>query len=84
MHQTMTLEIRHQILIDTATNEYVLRERFGNVKPIEWRYKTLDDAKAAHAKRQTFCKAIVASISPEAADAVADARQVDNLKAGNA
>lgn len=84
MHQTMTLEIRHQISIDTATSEYVLREMFGNVAPTEWRYKTLDEAKAAHAARQVLCKAIVASISPEASDAVADAREVDNLKAGHA
>ena len=84
MHQSMTLEIRHQISVDTVTREYVLREMFGQQPPKEWRFKTLDDAKAFHANRQLLCKQIVASVSPEAADAVADAREIDNLKAGRA
>lgn len=41
-------------------------------------------AKALHAKRQSLLKAMVASISDDARRAVEDAREVDNLKAGNA
>jgi len=84
MHQTTTLEIRHQISIDTETGDYVLREMFGGQPPQEWRLKTLDDAKALHAKRQSMLKELVASISAEARRAVEDAREIDNLKAGNA
>jgi len=80
----MTLEIRHQILVDTETNDYVLRERFGSLPPQEWRLATLDEAKALHAKRQQMLKELVASISRVARHAVEDAREVDNLKAGNA
>lgn len=82
MHQT--LEIRHQISIDPETREYVLREMFGAQPPMEWRFASLDDAKAAHARRQSQLKELVASISPEARKAVEDAREIDNLKAGNA
>ena len=84
MHQTMTLEIRHTITINGDPAQYVLREMFGEQPPQEWRFDTLNEAKAFHAARQVFCKAIVASVSPEAADAVADAREVDNFKAGDA
>lgn len=82
MHQT--LEIRHQISIDVATGDYVLREVFGNQPQKEWRFASLDDAKAAHARRQSQLKELVANISPEARKAVEDARHIDNLKAGNA
>lgn len=84
MHQTMTLEIRHQISVDTTTGEYVLRETFGARPSQEWRLTSLDDAKALHAKRLAFLKELVARISPEARAAVEDAREIDNLKAGNA
>ena len=84
MYQTMTLEIRHQISVDTNTGEYILREMFGEQPAQEWRFAALDKAKEFHAFRQKLCKAIVASVSPDAAMAVANAREVDNLKAGHA
>lgn len=80
----MMLEIRHQISVDTETGEYVLRETFGARPPQEFRLATLDEAKALHVKRQALLKELVASISPEAREAVEDAREIDNLRGGNA
>lgn len=80
--ETETLEIRHQVAIDG--DMFVVRELFGDRKLMEWRVDTLNAAKALVDARKAGLLRMISDISPEAAEAVANARHIDNLKAGNA
>ena len=79
----VTLEIRHQIFVRPDGSHYV-RETFGSQPPVYFDVADRAAAAALAASRLDLLMRMVADISPEAAEAVSEARIIDNLKVGNA
>ncbi|MBX3579943.1 MAG: hypothetical protein KF723_22295 [Rhizobiaceae bacterium] len=80
----VTLEIRHRIGM-RDDGSFFVRETFGDQPAAT--FEPIADRATADAlviERRDMLMKMVADISPEAADAVDDARIIDNLKAGNA
>lgn len=76
------LEIRHQIY--AVGMEFVVREIFGEQKPIEFWLASRMEADALVERRRQELSEMVAAISPEARNTVEEAVHIDRLKAGHA
>jgi hypothetical protein len=79
----LTLEIRHQIGMRPDGGLYV-RETFGDQPSVQWDVPDRATADALVTERREMLMKMVADISPDASDAVNEARHIDNLKAGTA
>lgn len=79
---TKTLEIRHRILL--SGTRFIVAENFGDQPEIRWNVPDRATADKIVAERRELLTEMVASISKEARQAVEDARDIDNMKAGRA
>ena len=79
----VTLEIRHQIGMK-PDGSFFVREIFGEQSPSEWPVPDRPTADALVKERRDILTRMVADISDDAAEAVRNARYIDNIRSGSA